>query len=111
MPTTTSSGTSWPAVHVAGRFAAERRVRLVRVAQHFAGRQMGDAEIVLQPLGLRPFSSTGRTKEHDAHGRGKVECQESGVESQSLTASPATYSLLTYSTYSTAIGYFSSSPV
>src|SRR5712675_769277 len=29
---------------------------------------MANTEIVLQPLGLSPFSSAGRTKEHDAHG-------------------------------------------
>ena len=68
-------------VHVAGRLAAERGAGLVGVAQHLAGREMGDAEIVLQPLGLRPLSRAGRTKEHDAHerdGRSRSECQVSG---------------------------------
>ena len=42
---------------------------VVGLAEHLAGGEMGDAQpLVLQPLGLRPFSSAGRTKEHDAHG-------------------------------------------
>ena len=71
MPTTTSIGHELAGVHEAGRLAAERRPGLVGIAEHFARREMRDIEIVLQPLGLRPFSSAGRTKEDNAHGRGQ----------------------------------------
>ena len=51
------------------------------VAEHVAGREMGDPEIVLEPLGLRPFSSTRRPKEHDAHEyEVRVERSSSGFE-------------------------------
>jgi hypothetical protein len=40
---------------------------------------VGDIQIVLQPLGLCPFSSTGRTEEDNAHGRRGVGCRVSGV--------------------------------
>ena len=43
----------------------------IGIAKHFAGREMANVQIVLEPLGLRPLSRAGRTKEHDAHGRGE----------------------------------------
>ena len=52
---------------IAGRLIAELGAGLMGLTQHVAGREMRDAEIVLEPLGLRPFSSTRRAEKHDAH--------------------------------------------
>ena len=35
-----------------------------RLPQHLAGRQVRHSQVLDQPLGLRPFSSAGRSKEN-----------------------------------------------
>ncbi len=54
-------------LEIAGRLTAQFGARLVRFAEHVAGREMDDPEMVPEPLGLRPFSSTRRPDKHNAH--------------------------------------------
>ena len=60
-------GHELPRVHVTLGLEAERRLLGAMTAQHVAGRNLPIAETVLENLGLRALTRSGRTQENEDH--------------------------------------------